>query len=565
MIIRDFYIMGIFVSALFLMVGSGGLLLIFRGNKRRIPAAERAEIARKKAERQDEHDLFKAITKEAKYLAKAIPEHMAIQNQMTWNFHEVRRDGKKKKKKSLVRFSVILLTRTEIWFKIDGRKLPYGTSFSDIKDPAHNVKDNLQHAIHRPVQFFEDHEFNFFIRVGLKNSIMGIPKKVSWQKALAALPKGNPFAVAIGVNDNNKVIYQDLRRWPHGIVAGATEQGKSVQMTQWLLTLMMRNSPKSCKFVLVDLKDGLEFSRFKEMPHVLKFVDEPEDVLPELYWLRDEYKRRTQLFKGCCQNIAGWNTQNPNRRLPYIFLFIDEMADLMLNRKLATKADEVLSDLARKARAAGIHMVVATQILEKKVLSLQIRGNFPGRCVFSVPGITESVMVINNSLAANLGHPGRCVYRAGATTHILQAPIASDDDFDSVLIADEKEMVAARPFDEIDLFRVALENHGGQASIKPLFADVQGQMSKSKITKTLKAFEFDFTENTVLEIDGGRYVLSHPRRTKAGTQSRKLIAVNGRLPKNENELASWSKAGTRNQEPNNINPTPTPIEEAAHT
>jgi hypothetical protein len=529
--------------------------------KAQTPPAELAAAAAAQAAAKEERDLMRAIVKEARFLAKEMPVHMAIQNQFSWNFQEVRKDGRgKRRKKSLIQFDAILLTKTEIWFKVNGRKLPYGTSFSDIRKPENNVAENLQYAIHRPIQFYEDAEFNFFIRVGLKNSIMGIPRRVEWATAVQALPAGNPFAVAVGVNDNNKVIYQDLRKWPHGIIAGATGQGKSTQILQWLITLVAKNPPHMLKFIFVDLKEGVELGRFRDLPHTLRFVEEPAEAQAALEWADNEYTRRMERFKGVCQNINGWNSTQLDK-LPYIFFIIDELADLMLDKKLKGPAVETMTKVARKGRAAGIHLIVATQIVEAQVLPLQIRGNFPGRCVFSVPGYSESMTVLNTGLAANLSHQGRCVYRHQATNMILQAPIATDDEIDKVIaVASGDDKPPKESFSEIELFKVALYNYEGYARAVELWEECKDYMSKNKIAAILKAYEFDFDDpaGSVIEIDGGRYILSHTKRTKAGTRPRKLVAINGRYPDNVNELHQWVDAETRSPEPeltDDIQPT----------
>lgn len=509
--------------------------------KGKLSPAEAEEKARLKAEAEEEKTLFRAITREARFLAKVIPEHMAIQNRMVWNFHEYRRDGKgKRRKKSLIQFDVILLTRTEIWFKINGRKLPYGVSFSDIKKPENNVRANLQYAIHRPVMFYEDSEFNFFIRVGLKNSVMGIPRNVPWQKAFAALPKTLPFTVAVGINDHNKVVYQDLRKWPHGIIAGATGGGKSTQILQWLITMIKRNSPHNLKFIFVDLKEGIELGRFKDLPHTLQYVEEKAQVAPALQWTVNEYTRRMKMFKGKCQNITGWNaTQKKKKKLPYIFFVVDEIADIMLDKALKAEAIEDLSKLARKARAAGIHVIVATQIVEAAVLPVQIRGNFPGRCVFSVPGNSESIMVLNNGMAVGLEPPGRCVYRHGSKHVYLQAPIATDDEIEAVIQeAITGKKTTLETFTVNDLFMICIHNLGGLASWRELYDACDGAMSQKKIKTLLKQHEFDFDspQESIIELESKQYILSRSTKTAQGTQSRYLIPTNEKLPRDEDEL-----------------------------
>jgi hypothetical protein len=227
---------------------------------------ERAEAERLREIAKEDEALYRAIEQEARYLVKEIPKHLSVQNKLDYRpTYDEHRGKKGRRKKRTVEFDAILITRTEIWFHFNGRKLPYGVSFSDIRDPQHRVRENLQYAIHRPCRFYEDYEYNLFLRVGLKNSVMGVPKNVKWARIFPALPKSNSFAFGVGVSEYGKLIYQDIRSWPHGIVAGSTGMGKTIMLTQIIVTMALRNNPEMCKFIFVDLKDGVEFYKFRDL------------------------------------------------------------------------------------------------------------------------------------------------------------------------------------------------------------------------------------------------------------------------------------------------------------
>src|SRR5690606_22540876 len=164
------------------------------------------------------------------------------------------------RRRRLLRFDAAIVTRTEIWFHFYGRGLPQGVSFADIKDPKNRVLDNLQYAIRRPCRFYEDGDFNLYLRVGLKYALYGIPKRFEWSTAFDALPKTRPLTLALGLDERGNVVYEDLRRWPHILVAGATRQGKSTQIIQWIITLIKRNTPDQVRFIFVDLKEGVELN-----------------------------------------------------------------------------------------------------------------------------------------------------------------------------------------------------------------------------------------------------------------------------------------------------------------
>jgi hypothetical protein len=172
-----------------------------------------------------------------------------------------------------VQFDAAVYNEWEIWFHIEGSRLPFGISFFDLTNPDNQVIYNLERAIRRPCAWFEDAEFNLFLRVGLKGAIAGIPTVVKWRDVVDQLPKSRPMNVVIGQGENNKLIHRDIRSFPHLLVAGATQQGKSTWLVNAITTLIKNNSPSALQFVLVDLKEGVEFHRFKDVPHVKAFVD----------------------------------------------------------------------------------------------------------------------------------------------------------------------------------------------------------------------------------------------------------------------------------------------------
>lgn len=518
---------------------------------------EWAEIERQRELAREDEALYKAIEQEARYLAKEIPKYMSLQNKLDYRpTYDEHRGRKGRRKKRTVQFDAILITKTEIWFHFNGRKLPYGVSFSDIKDPNHRVRENLQYAIHRPVRFHEDYEYNLFLRVGLKNSVMGVPKSVKWSRVFPALPKSNSFAFAVGVSEYGKLIYQDIRSWPHGVVAGSTGMGKTIMLTQMIVTMALRNNPEMCQFIFVDLKDGVEFYKFRDLPHTLAFIEDPDGVQEQLGWLAAQYKKRMAMFKGVCRDIKGWNAQKA-KKLPYIFMFIDELAIVTLDKKFGSSAIDTMIPLVQRARAAGIHLIVATQVLQAEVLPMLLRANFDGRIVFSVPGNSESIVVLGNSMAVGLEVEGRLVFKNKKGYQTLQGPMITEKEVNEAI---ERIMSGEKaedtPFDELDLFRVAIHNLGGLASWRELYDSTNGAMGQRKIQSVLKAYEYDFNDpaGSVIDLDGDTYILAPSAMTTNGRTPRRLISVNGMLPETDEELEDllMSQVASSDESPENM-------------
>jgi len=497
------------------------------------PTATEAETALAKQEK----ELMNAIIKEAQKLVKDVPEALSIQNSMV-SYYRVK-PGAAGKRKRLMRFDAAMVTKTEIWLHFWGRGLPQGVSFADIKKPENKVLDNLQYAIRRPCRFYEDNDFNLYLRIGLKFALAGIPKHVPWSRAFESLPKTQQYTLAMGMSDRGTIVHQDFRRWPHIVVCGATGGGKSVMIIQWILTLIRKNTPDELRFILIDLKEGAELDRFRNMPYTLAFVEEPEDALVQLKWLQVEYKRRmAEIKKEKTVNIDGYNAVVPkHRRMPVLLLIIDELADLMQNEEADIKkqANSLLVKLARKARAAGIHMFLCTQAIIAEVLTLSIRINFPGRVAFAMPGISESILALNNSLAASIETvPGRCVYKIGSEMVILQAPIATDEEIAEAIQATATTATNQPGLSEMNLFKVSLYNLRGLASWRELWDATDKVWSANKIRKTLQDYTYDWERATpIIDIDGQQFILAPGYMSGKGPIPRRLIAVNGHVPTRE--------------------------------
>lgn len=507
----------------------------------------KAELRRKNQEIAD-RELFQAIEKEARALAQLIPEQLATQNKLQ---HTTREPGQKRRK-SLVRFEAILMTRTEIWFRFDGRRLPYGVSFADMKDPNNAVIENLQYGINRPCRFYEDSRFNLFLRVGLKNSLMGIPKIVKWRDVIEHLPKTRPYAVAMGVNEYNKLIYQDITEWPHGLIAGATGMGKTTALTQILITLIKRNPPSRLKFALIDLK-RTELMPFMDLPHTMRYGDLPEEALDIFTWLENEMERRYAAIKGVARDIRGWNREMPHKRMARLVLVVDELASITTDPDLGKKSLHRLVKLAQKGRSAGIHLLLCTQFVSAKVLPMEVTTNIDGRLCFGLSTSSASILVMGTAVSYGISHVGRAVYRSGPKFITLQSPYADDRDVAEVVDAaragktpDDSPDV---PTDTVDLLRIALHNYGGSAPYKDIWQSVRdagGSLGQRAVNRMLGAAEYAPDDRQVWEIDGENYLLLPSMMTPNGRYGRQLVPVNGSLPQTAEEIETLFMARVMN-------------------
>lgn len=520
------------VGALIMAIGGAcSAWLIVKDRLARLSPAEREQWELDKVKRRNERLFINAVLQETRKLSHDIPKHLAIQHGFSSQPEQpvvVMSAKPPRRHKKTIRFDAALITRTEMWFHFDGARLPGGTSFWDLKNPSNHVLDNLQNAIQRSCRFYEDNEYNLFLRVGLRHALMGIPRFIAWASVIDNLPKTKPFAVAIGVNENNKLIIQDVTAWPHAMILGATNMGKSVLLKGLLITLLSRNKPSALQVVLIDLK-RVELYEFRDLPHVLHHVDRPDDVSPVLKYLITEMYRRLDKFVGVCNDINGWNRQRPNQHLGRIILVVDELATITTDRALRSEAIAAIISLARLGRAAGIHLLLCTQTVSREVLPMDVLANIEGRICFSVRNSSASTLAVGNGSAVGLELQGRAVFVQGSQQIYLQAPFIGPKEIEEAIEKIKNGGVVVESTDEItdtDLLKLVLYNFGGNAAWEPLFEAVQHKLSAGKIQDCLRRNEFKPDQAApVLELDANKYLLVPSFQYRGGRTPRQLVKI----------------------------------------
>jgi S-DNA-T family DNA segregation ATPase FtsK/SpoIIIE len=235
--------------------------------------------------------------------------------------------------------------------------------------------------------------------------LRGVLEAPQWQKADGKL------TFAVGKDISGNAIVADLAKMPHLLIAGTTGSGKSVMMNTLLTSLLYHNSPSDMKLIIVDPKQ-VEMAQYEDIPHLLTpIITQPDKTLSALKWAVDEMEKRYSLMaKERVKNITDYNTkmergkvavadedgneqEYDGGRMPYIVLVVDEMADLMM---MAGKDLEMLVvRVAQKGRAAGIHLVLATQRPEVKIITGLIKANIPGRIAFAVGSQIDSRVMLD--------------------------------------------------------------------------------------------------------------------------------------------------------------------------
>ena len=218
---------------------------------------------------------------------------------------------------------------------------------------------------------------------------------------------------------------------PHLLIAGTTGSGKSVCINTIILSLLYRHSPDKCKFILIDPK-MLELSTYEGLPHLLcPVITEAKKAASVLGWVVKEMESRYRLMtKENVRNIDGYNAKH-KLPMPYIVVVVDEMSDLML--VAGKEIENYIQKLSQMARAAGIHIIMATQRPSVDVITGTIKANFPTRISFQVTSKIDSRTILGEQGAEQLLGKGDMLYMSSANRIVrIHAPFVSENEIEKI-------------------------------------------------------------------------------------------------------------------------------------
>ncbi len=237
--------------------------------------------------------------------------------------------------------------------------------------------------------------------------------------------------IALGKNISGKSIVGDLSSMPHLLIAGTTGSGKSVCINTIILSLLYRHTPDKCKFILIDPK-MLELSTYEGIPHLIcPVITEAKKAASVLGWVVKEMESRYRLMtKEGVRNIDGYNAKH-KLPMPYIVVVVDEMSDLML--VAGKEIENYIQKLSQMARAAGIHIIMATQRPSVDVITGTIKANFPTRISFQVTSKIDSRTILGEQGAEQLLGKGDMLYMSSANRIVrIHAPFVSDIEIEKI-------------------------------------------------------------------------------------------------------------------------------------
>ena len=313
--------------------------------------------------------------------------------------------------------------------------------------------------------------------------------------------------IALGKNISGTPIVGDLASMPHLLIAGTTGSGKSVCINTIILSLLYRHTPERCKFILIDPK-MLELSTYEGIPHLIcPVITEAKKAASVLGWVVKEMESRYRLMtKEGVRNIDGYNAKH-KLPMPYIVVVVDEMSDLML--VAGKEIENYIQKLSQMARAAGIHIIMATQRPSVDVITGTIKANFPTRISFQVTSKIDSRTILGEQGAEQLLGKGDMLYMSSANKILrIHAPFVSENEIekinnflrsqaepdyvDEILnFADEKEIneMAKNNGDKDELYQTALEIIKSEGKASTSFLQRKLQIGYNRAARIIDMME----------------------------------------------------------------------------
>lgn len=219
----------------------------------------------------------------------------------------------------------------------------------------------------------------------------------------------NKITVPLGLDVAGNAKVADIAKMPHVLIAGQTGSGKSVCINSWICNILFRASPQEVRMIMVDPK-RVELTPYNGIPHLLTpVIVEPEKVISALKWAVHEMEQRYKTFNEVgAKNIETYNNLSGFQQMPYILIFVDELAEIMLFAP--SEVEDNICRLAQMARAVGIHLIIATQRPSVNVITGLIKANIPARISFAVTSVTDSRVILDTPGAEKLLGRGDMLY-----------------------------------------------------------------------------------------------------------------------------------------------------------
>ena len=328
-----------------------------------------------------------------------------------------------------------------------------------------------------------------------------------------------PTDMIFGITPDSKIIHFPLAKQPHLLLAGATGSGKSVNVQQMLMTAMYHATPYVLKIGIIDPKE-VDFQYYEDLPYMIAnpITDMSKAKTFMEYAVIEMGKRQKMLKHARVRNIKDynkWAEKNGKEILPYWVIVIDELADLIMQFK---DVEEPIKRIAQKARATGIHMIIATQTPRANILTGQIKANIDTRVAMRVSGVVESGIILDDTGAERLKKYGDMLVRRGGEVERAQGAFISDEEIESIF------------------------NHLKEKYDKPVFPDFEAIVARENGEDTDESYETGKTPNsTSLSVNANRKKPTPTKKEEKSIKGATQISTNSDAMKRLRQRAKKRK------------------------
>lgn len=400
-------------------------------------------------------------------------------------------------------FETVRMAPDAIYLKVDTRlgRLPRGISVMQLitEEVLTDLSISCQHRVR--VDYSENHGVWYIIERA--SGVLGIPSHVQYQDMIKGFPaSADGLSIPMGMTSNSRPVYKSLGVMYSMLVGGTIGAGKSNVLNVILCTLILRNSPDRLKLLLVDLKGGLEFSFYEGIPHLLSVPEvaengicyKREQVPDVLRWLLAEGERRISVMRAAgYKDIGRYNQHNKRKHMAHLVVLFDEYADIRLDSKGGKESEELITNIAQRFRAVGIHVILCTQVPKSEIISTRIKGVLPAKLAYSCPTNQASMAILDNGHAKGLTPAGRCILQYGEEI-TLQSPLITDQMIKDIVDgakAGHFELAAKRhDVTDLEIQTHALEVESGFLSLDRLFQVYRDRgMTYLELMALLKSWE----------------------------------------------------------------------------
>lgn len=481
-------------------------------------------------EEEHRHDLQLENKREKRIRKDMRAESKLLENLIidVWRYtddchHTAKATEKHKEKTKVPKFERVVIKPDAHWFylrtvvhiPIFGYRwrLPEGVTTHRLTEDE--VLENLRAATKRQVDAIWTDQNQLVFRVSRLDSPDSLPRNVQWRDGMKYFPEDRvlKFPYTIGVTEGRRFHWLDLTSDTNLLVAGTQGSGKSNLVNGIIATLVSTHSPEELRIVMIDLKGGMEFTHWEELPHLLwemsKSIDEVKPVLTRLVAIMRG--RMEILRKVKAKDLSSYNQRvDQEQRLERLVIVIDEMSNFVGLNTLTEELHNLIFLLVSMGRAVGIHVICCTQHPEVKVIPGRIKTNIPVRLCGWMPTISASQIVLDTPEAARLSKlPGRFALKRGMDQMIIQCPEIPDEEILGVVssarqayqnVANDIRDLANQPalvvWNEARVIKAALEWTEGQLSADKLHKMLGEESPGERTLRKLARNILDFWEST---------------------------------------------------------------------